>query len=109
MAHVPTIIFWNLSSEFKIDNDPLICITMDWFDVSMKDRLTEVFMREHAHELYWNILSRTQEMSIGFMREYQSMLVMCDNMRRNIRVAHAKMVLMDVIDQDVLHLILEYV
>ena len=80
----------------------------DWFGVST-GKLTEAFMREHAHELYWNVLSRTQDMSIEFIREYQTLLVMCDNTRRNIRVAHARLILKDAIDLDVLHLILEYV
>ena len=82
---------------------------VDWMCVSIHQVLSIQMMRDFSHMLYWNVISKTQYMDIQFIRDFRSCLVMCDNVRSNVRREHAKLILAECFPECVLRIVISFV
>ena len=61
--------FGKTYNSFEIMRDPIFCNHPEWLIDYHKFKLSEKFMKKFKHWLDWSLLSRTQILSISFMKD----------------------------------------
>jgi hypothetical protein len=63
---------------------------IDWYRASSEIPLSEALIRDFFHLINWNGVSQRQVLSIQFVRDFKSDLVMCANLKQCIQKEHIR-------------------